>query len=57
MARYSYWSGEHYFYHNEILDLIKTIQIERAAKRDNKIPIDTTFGEDFIKALGPAPVE
>ena len=54
---YSYWNSEYYFYHLEIIDLIKTIQIERNAKRDNKIQIDTTFAEDLIKALGPAPVE
>jgi len=54
---YSYWSGEHYFYHTEIVDLIKTIEIERNAKRDNNVKIDTTFAYDLMKALGPAPVE
>ena len=57
MASYSYWSGEHYYYHNEILDLIKTIEIERQAKRDNNVTIDTTFAHDLVKALGPAPEE
>jgi len=57
MASYSYWSGEHYFYHTEIVDLIKTIEIERNAKRDNNVKIDTTFAYDLMKALGPAPVE
>jgi len=57
MANYSYWNGEHYYYHLEILDLIKTIEIERTAKRDNNVTIDTTFACDLIKALGPAPEE
>ena len=57
MPSYSYWNSEYYFYHTEILDLIKTIEIERQAKRDNNVTIDTTFAFDLIKALGPAPEE
>ena len=55
--RYSYWNKEHYFYHNEILDLIQIIKIERNARRDNGLKLTTSLIEDFIKALGPIPVE
>ncbi len=57
MAGYSYWNSEKYFYHLEIIDLIKSIEIERQAKRDNNITLDTTFAYDFMKALGPVPEE
>ncbi len=57
MASYSYWNGENYYYHTEILDLIKIIEIERQSKRDNNVTIDTTFAFDLIKALGPVPEE
>ena len=53
MASYSYWNGENYYYHTEILNLIKTIEIERTAKRDNNVKIETTFAYDLINALGP----
>ena len=57
MSGYSYWNKEHYFYHNEILDLIQTIKIERNARRDNGLKLTTSLIEDFIKALGQIPVE
>lgn len=49
---YSYLSSEHYFYESELLDLIKTIKIERQAMKDNKLRMDTSFADDLIKALG-----
>lgn len=58
MPSYSYWNGEYYFYHTEILDLIKAIKIERSTRKNNKDLIATTFADDLIKALGvPIPDE
>ena len=58
MPGYSYWNGEYYFYHTDLLDIIKSIEIERQAKRDNNIRCDTTFAYDLTIALGvPPPLE
>ena len=58
MPGYSYWNGEYYFYQTEIIDLIKTVKIERDTRKNNKDLIATSFADDLIKALGvPLPEE
>tara|TARA_R110000803_G_scaffold156654_1_gene221222 strand:+ start:493 stop:672 length:180 start_codon:yes stop_codon:yes gene_type:complete len=55
MPGYSYWNGEYYFYQTEIIDIIKAIEIERQAKRDNNVTIDTSFAHDLVKVIGLKP--
>lgn len=55
MPGYSYWNSENYFYQMEIIDIIKAIEIERQAKRDNNVTIDTTFAYDLTKVIGLKP--
>lgn len=55
MPGYSYWNGEYYFYQTEIIDIIKAIEIERQAKRDNNVTLDTTFAHDLIKVIDLKP--
>jgi hypothetical protein len=51
---YSYVYGT-YFYRDEIVDMIKTVRIERQAKKDNKLRLMTTFAEDLLTLMGEVP--
>lgn len=51
---YSYVYGK-YYYHSEIIDIIKMVTIERQAKKDNKLRIKTTFANDLLTILGEGP--
>ena len=52
---YSYVYGT-YFYRDEIIDMIKTVRIERQAKKDNKLRLMTTFAEDLLTLMGEIPL-
>ena len=55
MPSYSYMYGK-YYYHSEIVDMIKTVRIERQAKKDNKLRLLTTFAEDLLTLMGEVPL-
>ena len=54
MPSYSYMYGK-YYYHTEVIDMIKLVRIERQAKKDNKLRLMTTFAEDLLTLLGEGP--
>lgn len=54
MPSYSYIYGK-YYYHTEVVDMIKLVRIERQAKKDNKLRLMTTFAEDLLTILGEGP--
>ena len=54
MPSYSYMYGK-YYYHTEVVDMIKLVRIERQAKKDNKLRLMTTFAEDLLTILGEGP--
>ena len=56
MPSYSYWNGEYYFYETDLIDIIKSIEIERQSKKDNNIRNDTTFAYDLIKVISLKPI-
>ena len=51
---YSYVYGK-YYYHTEVIDMIKTVRIERQAKKDNKLRLMTTFAQDLLTLMGEVP--
>lgn len=55
MPSYSYVYGK-YYYHSEIVDMIKLVRIERQAKKDNKQTFFTTFADDLLAILGEGPL-
>ena len=54
MPSYSYMYGK-YYYHSEIVDMIKTVRMERQAKKDSKLRLMTTFADDLLSILGEGP--
>ena len=55
MPSYSYVYGK-YYYHTEVVNMIKTVRIERQAKKDNKLRLSTTFAEDLLTLMGEIPL-
>mgnify|MGYP003660165599 FL=1 len=55
MSNYSYVYGDHYYYLEELIELINLVDIERRTKRDENPgqTLKTNFKEDLVEKLKP----
>ena len=53
MSNYSYVYGDHYYYLEELIELINLVDIERRTKRDENPgqTLKTNFKEDLVEKL------